>query len=225
MSRARRRSIAVLIAAAAGAALPAGLLAQECGLAPGVGVLTTAGGASYDQLQDVSGGIYGIDAALPVGTVSVQAGYRRALLGAADADMVRVTVALPVPARLLPLPLGPLTVCGIGHAGAARLPVASDATLVMAGGAGLRLALRLPAGRARTVTWGEVRGLAGRSTGSLFGWDVRATGMAVGVEGGVRATFSRMTLSIAGAVDGFDDGLGITPYPNAAAELGLGIRF
>lgn len=223
MSRIRARAAAILVAAAP--AFPGGLEAQECGLAPAPGVMVTVGQVSYDQLQKVSGPTYGVAAVLPLSTIAVQGGYRRAALGGADADIGRLAVTVPLPAHLLPLPLGSLAVCGTGHAGAARLPVGSDAMLVLAGGAGLRLALPFPIGAARGVSWGEVRGLAGRSTGSLFGWDVGATGLALGVEGGLGATLGRVTLGVAGSLDGFDDGLGITPYPNAAAELAVGIRF
>lgn len=190
---------------------------------PGAGLAAVAGAATYDQLTEVTGRLYGVDASLTLSPVSVQARYRRADLDGADADIGRLVATLPVPARLLPL--GPLTVCGSAHAGAARLPAGSDAMTVFAGGVGIRLAGTIHAGGARAVPYGEVRGLVGRSTGSLFGTDVGATGLALGVEGGLRATLGHVTLNVAASLDGFDDGLGITPYPNGAVEVGVGIHF
>lgn len=223
MTSIRPRSAAALILALA--AVPAGVAAQECGLMPGAGLAAVAGWASYEQLTDVAGRLYGVDASLTLSPVSVQAGYRRADLDGADADIGRLAATLPVPARVLPLPLGPLTVCGSGHVGAARLPAGSDAMTVFAGGIGIRLAGTIHAGGARAVPYGEVRGLVGRSTGSLFETPVGTTGLALGVEGGLRATLGHITLNVAASLDGFDDGLGITPYPNGAVEVGLGIRF
>lgn len=222
----RRRSAAVLLAAAGAAvaaAMPGSLGAQQCGLLPGAGVAVAVGQASYELLDEVSGRMYGVDGAFSLSNVSLQAGYRRAQLGRGDADIGRLAIALPLPTGLLPL--GPIAICGSGHAGAARLPVGEDGTTVVAGGLGLRVAASLPLGGVHAVPYGEVRGLAARSSGSLFGWDVGASGLAVGVEGGVRATLGLVTLSVAASLDGFDDGLGITPYPDTAVEVGVGIRF
>lgn len=207
---------------AAAAALPGTAAAQGCGLVGGTGIAAIAGFAAYDFTDETSGPAFGLDGDLALTGASVRASVRRLDLDGRSPDLGRLAVAVPLP---LPFDPGPISLCGIGHAGAARLPVDDETTTAVAGGAGLRIAARLPLGGGFAVPYGEVRGLAARTTGRLFGVDIDANGQAVGVEGGVQAALGWMTLRLAASVDGFDDGLGVTPYPNTAAEVAVGIRF
>lgn len=225
MTAIRRRAVATALAAAgslAAAVVPAKVAAQSCGLIGGTGLAASAGFTTYDVGGGTSGPAYGVDGGLALAGASARVGYRRMDLESRGADLGRVAIAVPIP---LPFDPGRVTLCGAGHAGAARMPLDDESTTVLAGGAGLRIAIGLPVGGGRAVPYGEVRGLAARSTGALFGIDVGASGMAVGLEGGIQAAFGSMTLRLAASVDGFDDGLGITPYPNTAAEIALGVRF
>lgn len=221
-------------------ASPGALRAQSCGLTDagagerdgsaevggvGGGVGASVGVASYRTGGGVSGVSYGVDGSAgleALGGVSMRAGYRGVNLNGRRADLGRIAVGVPLP---LPFATGPIAVCGVGHAGVAKLPVRDAGTTVLAGGAGLRLATRLALGAAWAVPYAELRGLAARSTGTLLGVDVEADGLAMGLEAGVAATLGRGTLRLAAAVDGFADGLGVTPYPSATAEVGIGIRF
>lgn len=216
----RQRAAAAFIVATT--ALPATAAAQICGLVGGTGIAATAGFATYDMADDVSGPAFGLDGNLAQTGASVRASVRRIDLDSRSAGLGRLAAAVPLP---LPFNTGPISLCGIGHAGAARLPLDDETTTAVAGGAGLRIAGRLPLAGGFAVPYAEVRGLAARTTGTLLGVDVDASGMAVGGEGGVQATFGRMTLGAAASIDGFDDGLGVTPYPNTAAEFAVGIRF
>lgn len=215
------RRLAGLVVALA-AATPLGTAAQGCGLVPGAGVSASGGAARYAVADGLSGPSLGADATLALPVLSLRASYRRVLLADAtpDPDIGRLAVA----ARL-PLKVPWFTICGTGHAGVAALPLDGEATTVMAGGLGLLVARAFPVELGRLVPFLEVRGLAARTAGTVFGVEIDATGLSLGVEGGVRAVFGPLTLRLSGSADGFDDGLGLTPYPAAAGEVGVGLRF
>lgn len=200
-----------------GAAAP--VAAQSCGLVDGTGAAAALGAASYD-VADLSGPMVGLDAGVALTPGSVRVGYRTLLLDGPDPHIGRVAGAIPIPFS----PAG-AAICAIGHGGVSRLAVGGEGNTVVAGGIGLRVVHPLSFGGVQTRPYAEVRGLAASSSGSILGVDVAETGMAVGVEGGIRAAVGRFTVSLTGAVDGFAAGLGLTPYPNAAGELGIGIRF
>lgn len=225
MTRARRAAAPTILAwagllLASAAAAPARAAAQSCAPGDGPGLAATAGAAYWRVVGGLSGPAVGLHGTLAPKGVPLEVGYRRVLLDGPDVDIGRLAAALPLPLR----PVG-IRLCATGHAGAARLPVDPDAALVLAAGVGLRAAGTIGVGAGRLVPYAEIRGLAARSTGRLFGIDVDASGLAVGGEGGVRATFGRWTVRVAGSVDGLDDGLGVTPYPDFMGELGVGVRF
>ncbi|MEJ2501882.1 MAG: hypothetical protein P8177_00980 [Gemmatimonadota bacterium] len=200
--------------------LPAGAGAQACGLAGGSGLVAAAGYARYDLGGGTSGATAGADATLATSVTEVQAGYRHLFLDAAsDPDVGRATVAVPVTR------LAGLTVCPVAHGGLSRLSLGEDAATILAGGAGVRVATRGGLGIMDATPYAEVRGLAATTTGTVFGADVDASGYSVGGALGVHLVAGAFTLRIEGAIDGFDDGLGPTPYPNQSIELGAGIRF
>lgn len=200
-----------------GAAAP--VAAQSCGLVDGTGAAVALGAASYD-VADLSGPLVGLDAGVALAPGSVRVGYRTLLLDGPDPHIGRVAGAIPIPFA----PAG-TAICAMGHGGVSRLAVGGEANTVVAGGLGLRLVHPISIGGVRARPYAEVRGLAASSSGSILGVDVAETGMALGVEGGIRAAVGRFTLSLTGSLDGFAAGLGLTPYPNGAGELGLGIRF
>lgn len=203
------------VAAAAVLLAPMVAAAQACGIAPGI--VATGGYVAYD-VANTSGATVGADAAVEAGPVLVGIGYRRAILegDAAQPDIVRGVVAFPA-ARA-----AGLTACVTGYAGATRFTLEDDAGGVLAGGIGLTLAT--------TQTWPAqpfvtVRGLGARATGTVLGLDVDASGLSVGIEAGVVAALGPVAVRLVGSVDGFDDGLGVTPYPAHSVEVGVGFRF
>lgn len=207
----------LLLPAAAAVALlaPAAATAQACGIVPG---LAAAGGYVAYDVGSTSGIAVGADVGVAADPVLFQVGYRRAVLegDAAQPDIVRGVVAVPV------ADAGGMTTCVTAHAGGTRFSFEDDTGGVLAGGVGLTL----------TTTESEpvqpfltVRGLGASATGTVLGLDVDASGFSLGVEAGLVAALGPVALRVAGSLDGFDDGLGVTPYANQAVEVGLGIRF
>lgn len=195
---------------------PAVGAAQACGIIPGV---SAAGGyASYAVAGGTSGAALGGDLALDLSSVAAQVGYRRILLegDGADPDVIRAVLAYPA------ADFEGVTICGVAHGGLARFTFESDAGSVLAGGLGVTLS-RAGAGSVRPYL--SVRGLGARAAGTVLGLDVDASGLSVGVEAGITAMVGQAAVRVSGTVDGFDDGLGVTPYPGASAELAVQLRF
>lgn len=208
--------------------IPANAVAQSCGVAIGRDLAVAVGWASWDVAES-AGPSVGADFATSFRAVplEVRAGARGTLLDGADALMVRAVAAAPIPVPYL----GRFRLCGTVHGGASRVsPEGWDATS-LAGGIGLRLAgsLGIPGGNGtgarRVEPYLEVRGLGAWTTGTLFGAELGKGGLSVGGAAGVTAAVGRVTVRAAGTVDGFDPGLGFTPYPALAAELAVGYRF
>jgi hypothetical protein len=153
------------------------------------------------------------------GTVAVQASYRRISpeAGRADPDAGRLRVAVPV-ARATGF-----GVCAVAHGGVSRFSAETDEGTVLAGGLGLRVEAPLADGR--VVPFAEARGLGATLSGELLGLDVSASGASFGGEAGVEAAFGSVVFQTAVSLDGFDGGLGITPYPDRLLRLALGLRF
>lgn len=225
--RSASRTAALALAAAALALAGAPLdpaAAQGCGLTQGTGADLMLGVTTHNIRGGLSGPTLGAGAsfAMPVGSGRVEFG--RTFLDGPDPDVARLAGALPLPLPLLLHP-GDLTVCVVAHGGAARLSAEDVGTTVIAGGLGLRLAHPLAPARVPMLVYGEVRGLGARATGSILDVDVDETGLSLGVAAGVRSALGRVTISLTGSLDGFDAGLGLTPYPRSAVEMGLGILF
>lgn len=195
--------------------VPAPGAAQTCGLVPGV---SAAGGyVHYPVAGGTSGAAIGGELAVEVRPAVVQLGYRRMLLegDGADPDVARAVVAYPA------YRLAGLDLCAVGHAGVTRFTLDSDAGWLVAGGIGATLA----SADGPLQPYVSVRGLGARTVGTVLGLDVEASGLSLGVEAGLAAVFGPAALRLSGTVDGFDDGLGVTPYPGQSAELALQIRF
>lgn len=195
---------------------PTTAAAQACGILPGVAV---AGGyVSYPVAGGTSGMAVGADVALDVSSVAAEVGYRRILLDgdAADPDVLRAVVAYPA------VRVEGVAICAVAHGGMTRFTYESDTGMVAAGGLGVRLS---PAGVSTLRPYLSVRGLGARATGTVLGLDVDASGLSVGAEAGVTAVLGPAAVRVSGTLDGFDDGLGITPYPGTSAELAIQLRF
>lgn len=197
-------------------AAPGAAAAQTCGIAPGV---AAAGGyASHRVAGGTDGVALGADIGFRAGPAVVRLGYRRTVLAgeAADPDGVRGVASYPA------VRMEGVTVCGDAHAGVTHFAVRGDAGTVLAGGVGVTLA---PAGSGPLHPYVSLRGLAARTVGTVLDVDIDAAGLALGVEAGLAATIGPLSLRVAGARDGFDDGLGVTPYPTTSLELAVGYRF
>lgn len=215
----RRLATTLLFAVLALPALPAQVHAQQCGL--GRGHVAAAGGVSH---YDVAGGTaateVGGDVGLRAAGVTLRAGYRRILpeTGAADPDAARLSVGVPVTT------LAGVGLCAVGHAGGTRFAADGDEeATVVAGGVGLRIERPLAFGR--VLPFVEVRGLGASMSGRVLGLDVDASGLSLGAEAGVEAGLGAVLVRATVALDGFDGGLGITPYPTRLFALALGVRF
>jgi hypothetical protein len=203
------------------AAAPSGAGGQSCGLAAGgVSVGGAVGGAHYQAAGGQTGASVGGDIAFGSALGSLRASYRTVILEGHSPQIGRLTAAVP-----LPLPIGAVRLCGVGHGGASRLAVEGEAVTVLAGGIGLRLALPMRLGGGMAAPYVEIRGLSARSAGELLGVDLGASGLGLGGEGGARLSLGPLTAAFSVSADGFASGLGLTPYPSAVGELMLGIRF
>ncbi|MDX1673670.1 MAG: hypothetical protein R3314_02615 [Longimicrobiales bacterium] len=190
--------------------------AQECG--PGNTVAVVAGYAGYALASGIDGAQYGVDASLALGTGAIQGSGRVVGLEGAAPDPIvgRVRATYPLVA------VGSVALCGDAHAGVSRFDIAEDGGVVVAGGLGVTLE---PARSGTVRPWLSVRGLGGRATGTVLGIDFDATGLAVGVEAGVELGLGPVAVRLSGARDGFDDGLGPTPYPETSLAVAVGVRF
>lgn len=222
-----RPALAALLPVLGLALLPAGAAGQRCGLAAGPGVAGVAGMAWYDLGDGLEGPMLGGDLGVvapgvaPGEGLEIRGGYRTVRLAdGPDPHIGRLTAALS-----LPLPVPAVTLCPTLHAGGSYLVVDGAETTVTTGGVGLRLAARIPMGPVRAVPYGEVRGLAGWTTGTVLGLDFDASGYAFGGELGLELVLGALTIHVSGSMDGFADGLGLTPYPGTAAEAAIGVRF
>lgn len=215
MSRVRRAAAAIAPALALLAAPTAGA-GQTCGLVTGAGA--AVGVVSYPVSGGITGVAAGVDGTFEVADLVVRAGYRHVLLrgDAADPDVVRAAAAYPV------IQVGRVVACASAHGGVSRFSYGGDAGAVLAGGIGATVAA---ATVGPIVPYATVRGLGGYATGTVLGLTVDAGGLAVGVEAGVAALFGPLAIRLTGTLDGFDDGLGVTPFPGASLELGLDYRF
>lgn len=211
-------AIAVLLMVGGGSA---GAAAQSCGLVPhGVAAGVTGGIAAYEAAGGLRGTVVGVRAGAGTDRGSFHGSYRRIRLDREDPQMGRLAGTVP-----LPVPLGAVTLCAVGHGGVSRLTVSGEANTVLAAGVGLRLARPLAVSGVTAVPYGELRALGARSGGRLLGVEMEARGLALGGEAGVRAVYGPITVMATASLDGFAPGLGLTPYPSRAAELGIGVRF
>ena len=195
---------------------PATAAAQACGIVPGA----SAGGgyASYRVGGGTSGIAVGGDVAVEISSLGLQVGYRHVLIEgeAADPDVVRAVAAYPV------VSVSGMNVCAVAHGGLARFSFEGDTGDVMAGGIGVAVAPSIPG---PIQPYASVRGLGARAAGTVLGLDVDASGLSFGGEAGVTLLLGPTSFRVTGTVDGFDDGLGITPYPGYSIELAFQIRF
>ncbi len=214
------------LAVAAAALMAGSVRAQQCAVVDGTGVDVGAGAAAYDVAGGLAGPTLGAGAALALSAGALRADYVHVRLDGPDPRILRLTGAVP-----LPLPLPPrraaegAVLCAVAHGGGALLAVDRETSSVLAGGAGLQLVRPFALGAVRTRPYAEVRGLWGKAGGTLLGVELGGSGIALGGEVGVRASVGRFTLAVTGSVDGFSEGLGLTPYPTRALGAGVGVRF
>ena len=139
------------------------------------------------------------------------------LTSISEPDVVTAAVAVPVLRKL------GLVLCGTAHGGVGRVALGDDEATTLAGGLGLRLAAPIGLGSLAATPFAELRGLAAQTTGTDL--EVDASGLSLGGAFGVQVRVGPITLRLAGAIDGFDEGLGATPYPNRSVEAVAGFRF
>jgi len=196
---------------------PAAAHAQQCGpegvwatAAGGLSHYGTAGGTDASEM----GADFGVG-----GHTAAEVSYRRVTpdVGRADPDVARLRMAVPVTR------LRGLGVCAVVHAGGSRFVADEDEGTVLAGGLGLRLEAPLAGGA--VLPFVEARGLGATLTGELLGTDVSESGASLGGEVGIDAAAGPLVLRAAASLDGFDGGLGVTPYPDRLFRVAVGFRF
>lgn len=206
-----------VLVASAFLAVPASARAQTCGVHPGLSVAAAGGYVSHAVAEGTPGTSFGADMAVDVGPVIGQVGVRKMLLegDAADPNVLRARASYPV------LDVVGVEICGDGHAGVSQFSGHGSAGLVVAGGIGATATGAIGAFN----PFFSVRGLAAWTAGTVLNAELRAAGLSGGVSVGVTTGLGPLGLRAAVALDGFDDGLGATPYPNTAIELAIGYRF
>lgn len=211
MGTARR----ALLAALAGALLAGPAAAQVCGIRTGGAI--AGGWVSHRVAGGTSGAQVGFDVDL-AGPVGIRLEYRSMFLedDAPDPIVGRVRAGVPLAT------VGPVAACADLHGGISRFTFDDDTGLVLAGGLGLRVQ---PAEGGTFRPWIAVRGLGGWMTGTVLNVDVSTTALSLGVEGGVAVLLGTVSLRVSGSRDGFDNGMGATPYPETSFEAALSYHF
>lgn len=174
---------------------------------------------------DVAGGSRGLEwgvvGGLVFGPTSLRAGYHRIHLEHAAATPHAVRV---VAQRRL-LDVGPLSVCAGLHAAGSRFDTGEDRGTVLAGGLGLGLSAPVTVGGTAVTSFLEGRGLGARSHATILGVSTEETGFSLGLEAGAAVAVGRARIRVAGALDGFAPGLGVTPYPAQAVRVTVAYLF
>jgi hypothetical protein len=205
---------------AALAAWPSPSVSQTCG-AVGAGVLSLhVAGVHHAAAGGVRGVEVGPAGEAAVGSARLGLEAFRTELETGDASPmgVRGTARIPMAGAAGWL------LCTAAHGGATRTSADAGSTLVVAAGVGVGVfGPELGAFRVRPHI--EARGLGARTSGSILGMDAAGTGFSAGATAGATTIFDRVLISLAGSVDGFAGGLGVTPYPGRALRLGVGYRF
>lgn len=213
------------------AAIAAGLLGALVAAAPAAGqecraadaaVLLSAG-LVRSPLADgghTRGVEAGIGGAYPI--------HRTVLSGSVSATVPRGGRVRPVAVRVRLerplLDLFGLTACGGLLAGGSAARDGEDGAWTAAGGAVVGVARRLEVEGVAILPWIGARGLGARTAGEVLGRSVVATGVSLGVEGGVELEAERLLGAVRVTADRFDAGLGATPYPSLAIRLIGGFR-
>ncbi len=202
----RTAALAVAMVASAG-----GAMAQSASVA------AAAGWTEHAVANGTPAAAIGVDAAFPAAAATVRVGYRRMLVegSAPDTDALRATARYPV------IDMTGVRASAELHAGLSRYARDQDAGLVLAGGLGLHLT---PSVSMPIRPYLSVRGLGAFATGTALGESYGAGGLALGVEVGLGTSFGPLVVWLRAARDGFDGGLGATPYPETALELSVGYR-
>lgn len=204
------RALAAAVALLAGAGAS---VAQS-----GPTVAAAGGWVDHAVAGGTTGTAVGLDATFPAAGATVRVGYRRMLLdgNAPDTDALRATARYPA------LEWAGVVASGEVHAGLSRFSRDQDSGIVLAGGVGLHVT---PAGAMPVRPYLSARGLGGFATGTVLDESYSGGGLATGVEAGVGTVLGPLVVWLRAARDGFDGGLGATPYPTTTVELSAGFRF
>ena len=200
---------------------PAAAAAQQCRPADASALLSV--GLVLSPLAD-GGHATGLELALG-GTYASERTRLTAIVFSTAPDEGRVR---PLGARLrVERPLGGVagvTVCGGLVAGGATVRDGEDRAWTVAGGAVVGVTRRLSTGRVTLAPWLGARALGARTAGEVIGESFVTTGLSLGVEAGVGVSGGRAIGALRLTADGFDPGLGATPYPALAIRLVAGWR-
>ena len=122
------------------------------------------------------------------------------------------------------LQVGGFTLCGGLLAGGSTVRAGEDGAWTAAGGVLVGASRRLSTRRLTIAPWVGARGLGARTTGEILDEEFVTTGLSLGVEAGVGVSGDRVMGALQVTADGFDAGLGATPYPALAVRLVAGWR-
>lgn len=192
-----------------------------CGDGGGVAVRLLGAAVEYDIAGGTSGTELGLEGDARVGASRVRLAAATVLLerGRTDPLLARAEILVPLVSVL------GIRLCGGALAGASRLSAGADRSTAVVGGLGATIARSVPLGPLRLSAFLQVRGLAGAVTGEALDSPLEAQGLAVGGTGGLWLEIGRVGLRAEGSLDGFDPGLGPTPFPVRAIRVAAGLRF
>ena len=202
---------------------PAHGQAAACGAPTGASVSASAAAVRFALATgaNTAGLEAGLAAELPVGGFVVGAGAGATRLDASGANLL--SFRLRGGRRVVTL--AGIDVCASLLGGAALLDAGDHDAWSLAGGPAVVVSRAFVAGATTVRPFAGVRGLAGRTRGTVLGEDVAATGLSVGGEGGVEARAGRSLFRLTVTADGLDAGLGPTAFPALAIGLSAGWRF
>ena len=169
-----------------------------------------ARGAAVGVAGSVSGAAF---------TVSAEAEYT--ILNDADARPLAARVRL---GREMARVAG-LHVCAGLLGGAVTTAKDEHSAWNLSGGLAAAVTRPFLAGGVIIAPYAGARGLAGRTSASVLSQEVVATGFSLGGEAGVAVRRGRAAALLRATADGFDAGLGATPYPSLAIRLLAGWSF
>ena len=121
--------------------------------------------------------------------------------------------------------VGGVALCAAALGGVALASADAGDALSLGGGLAVTALLPRPVGAGRITPYAALRLLGATTFGEVLGESVGSSGASIGGAAGVAFAAGRLAASLGVTADGFDPGLGATPYPDLAIRLTAGWRF
>lgn len=205
-------------------AVPTATAAQRCPAGTGLGAEVVAAAVHYGVAGGLDGTEIGAAVRADLAAVAASVSYARLTLdrGEVDPDVLRAELGF----RLLEF--AGFRLCGLGLGGVSLLDASRDEDTdarILAGGVGAVVTRPVRMGGGWLRPFLAVRGSAASSSGSVLGLDVGESGLSLGADVGATLDWGALAVSAGAYFDGFAPALGVTPYPDRAIRVALGVRF